>query len=162
MIVDEDHRVLSTGYNGAHPGGPSCLKGECPRGLSDVAPGSSYDTGAGSCVATHAEGNALLFARASVKGATLFCTDTPCDGCMRLIRSAGIARVVSPELLMREYGDDRDPKSVEYNKNLYPVDDPPVCERRGCGHVMSMHWDRENRVHTHCRSGCGCWEPLKP
>lgn len=32
-ILDKEHRLVSTGYNGAYPGGPSCLKGECPRGL---------------------------------------------------------------------------------------------------------------------------------
>lgn len=118
VIVDEDHRVLATGYNGSPPGGPSCLAGECPRGLhyrmshftdgdrwscgcgadwpcpQASVSGSSYDTGAGSCVAVHAEANALLFARASVKGATLYCTDEPCGGCARLIAGAGIARVV--------------------------------------------------------------------
>lgn len=95
VIVDADHRILATEYNGAHPGGPSCLAGECPRGQSDVAPGSSYDTGAGACIALHAEQNALLFARASVKGATLYCTDAPCGGCSRMIQGAGIGRVVS-------------------------------------------------------------------
>lgn len=129
VIVDEDHRIIVTGYNGSPPGGLSCLKGECPRGrhykqadkwchvhnetdcscadwrcacgeywpcTQAAQPGSSYDTGAGACVSVHAEANALLFARASVKGATLYCTDAPCGGCSRLIRGAGIARVIIP------------------------------------------------------------------
>jgi dCMP deaminase len=116
VIVDEDHRILATGYNGSPPGGASCLKGDCPRGRhfqsamgpeecicgadwpceEAVPPGSSYDTGPGACVSIHAEANALLFARASVKGATLYCTDAPCGGCARLIQGAGIARVVVP------------------------------------------------------------------
>lgn len=96
VIVDADHRVLATGYNGSAPGGPSCLAGQCPRGQSGVLPGSSYDTGPGSCISTHAEINAILFARTSLKGATLYCTDEPCGGCARIIASAQVARVVVP------------------------------------------------------------------
>ena len=32
VLLDRDHRVIGAGYNGTWPGGPSCLKGECPRG----------------------------------------------------------------------------------------------------------------------------------
>lgn len=101
VIVDAQHRILSTGYNGAPAGEPGCLTaGACPRGLQSlesVSPGSSYDTGAGSCIAVHAEANALLYADGwHLRGATLYCTDEPCGGCARLIAGAGIARVVTP------------------------------------------------------------------
>jgi dCMP deaminase len=117
VLVSPDHRVISTGYNGSPPGGPSCLEGECPRGrhylpydspgfctcgepwpcAEGVAPGSSYDTGAGACIANHAEGNALLYAGASnCAGATLYITDAPCGGCARLISGVGIIRTVYP------------------------------------------------------------------
>lgn len=32
VILDAQHRVVSVGYNGSYPGGPSCLEGQCPRG----------------------------------------------------------------------------------------------------------------------------------
>lgn len=32
VILDKDHGPVSFGYNGTYPGGPSCLKGDCPRG----------------------------------------------------------------------------------------------------------------------------------
>lgn len=96
-VLVRDFRIAATGYNGAESGGPSCLAGECPRGSSGVAPGSSYDTGAGACVATHAEANCLLYADfEDARGGVLYVTETPCDGCARLIRSAGVARVVTP------------------------------------------------------------------
>lgn len=96
-IFDTDHRVVSTGYNGAPPGGKSCLAGECPRAQSDVLPGSSYDTGAGACIALHAEQNAIIWADPQrLKGSTLYCTDVPCDGCARLIAGVGIAFVKTP------------------------------------------------------------------
>lgn len=97
VILDRRHRVVAAGYNGAPTGGPSCLAGECPRGRSDVAPGTSYDTGPGTCVAVHAEVNALMHtSRDQLEGATLYITDEPCDGCWRIVAASGVARVVWP------------------------------------------------------------------
>jgi hypothetical protein len=149
----------------------------------------------------HAEANALLFARASVKGATLFCTDEPCDGCSRLIQAAGIARVVWPDgersyarpmptntvILLGDNQiigtlqdgrinitvdkpvtvvprDDVDPAFTASNRKRGPVDDPPICERVGCGHLFSFHLysptaDQKDK-HGACSIGCGCQEPI--
>lgn len=97
-VLVKDRRIRSTGYNGAPMGAPSCLGGFCPRASSNVAPGSSYDTGSGACIAIHAEANALLFAsRDDCEGATLYITRSPCDGCFRLIKGSGVAIVVWPE-----------------------------------------------------------------
>ena len=98
-VLVKDKRIRSTGYNGAPQGAPSCLQGACPRASSTVQPGSSYDTGAGACIAIHAEGNALLFAsKDDCEGASLYVTRLPCGGCERLILGAGVARVVTPEV----------------------------------------------------------------
>jgi|SRR5882724_1462521 len=98
VILDADHNIVSVGYNGAERGGPSCLAGECPRAFSSVEPGSSYDTGPGACIATHAEGNCLLYAgRDKAKQGSLYVTREPCGGCMKLIKAAGIAEVYWPE-----------------------------------------------------------------
>lgn len=96
-IFDTERRLVSTGYNGSFPGGPSCLAGECPRAQSGVAPGSSYDTGPGSCHSVHAEGNAILFSdRGRLVDATMYITDAPCEGCLKLIKSTPISRIVWP------------------------------------------------------------------
>jgi dCMP deaminase len=101
VIVDEDHRVISTGYNGAPAGLPGCLSdGACPRGqksYEEVAPFSTYAEGAGACIAAHAEANALLYARTSCKGATAYITCPPCHGCSILLQAAGINTVIFPE-----------------------------------------------------------------
>lgn len=99
VILDVNHRVVSTGYNGAPSGRPGCLTaGACPRAGSDVEPGSSYDTGPGACTAIHAEANALLHGDwAAMQGATVYVTDEPCEGCRKLIRGAGLVRIVFPE-----------------------------------------------------------------
>ncbi len=100
VLMSDDHRIIATGYNGAPSGQPGCLTaGACPRGQSSVAPGSSYDTGAGSCIALHAEQNALLeVARATTVGTTLYVTDEPCGGCWRMIQGTCVTRVVWPAM----------------------------------------------------------------
>lgn len=111
VILDQDHRVASTGYNGAPPGRRGCLEGGCPRGLLNSAePYSSYDSGPGMCVSNHAEANALLYAdRSKIEGGTMYVTDKPCVGCTRLIANSGLAEVLwpgggsSPASLLHDY-----------------------------------------------------------
>lgn len=100
-IVVQGDRIVSTGYNGAPAGKPGCLTmASCPRGqmsITDILPGSSYDTGAGACIALHAEQNAILRAGLECRGGKLYLTHNPCDGCVRLIEGAGIAEVIWPD-----------------------------------------------------------------
>jgi dCMP deaminase len=96
-VLVRDNRIVSTGYNGSPPGGLSCLAGECPRAQSNVQPGSSYDTGPGSCIAAHAEQNAIIYAgRDKCLGSTLYVTEAVCGGCARMIEASGISRIVTP------------------------------------------------------------------
>jgi dCMP deaminase len=74
---------------------------EAPQGLcacgnewpcpDAVAPGSSYDTGPGACIASHAEANAVADAQRKGHGtlpdATLYVSCEPCEGCIRHIRN---------------------------------------------------------------------------
>lgn len=96
-LVVKDNDLISQGYNGAPAGRPSCLQGACPRARSTVAPGSSYDTGPGTCIAIHGEANALLRAGRDARGATLYVSCMPCDGCLKLADGAGIIRTVWPD-----------------------------------------------------------------
>ena len=95
-VIVKDHRIVSTGYDGSPPGGPSCLAGECPRGLltglAQHTVGSHDDS---DCVALHAEANAIAYAnRSDTEGATLYVTGQPCAMCAKLVAAAGIRRVV--------------------------------------------------------------------
>lgn len=94
MLVDQDHRIISTGYNGAPAGEPGCLTdGACPRAKAfGVRAGMGYEETA--CRAIHAELNAILYARRDLRGTTLYCTDEPCQQCSVQIAAVGIARVV--------------------------------------------------------------------
>lgn len=96
VIVDADHRIISTGYNGAPSGLPGCLEGACPRGqmsYEEIGALSAYDN----CISIHAEANALLYARVSLVGATMYITCEPCKDCAKLISGSGIVRTVFPK-----------------------------------------------------------------
>jgi dCMP deaminase len=123
VLVDQDHHIISTGYNGTVPGQPGCLSGACPRGCHHnialdggpgecacgaawpcedaVQPGSSYDTGPGACISLHAEQNCLLYAFTSVSEMMMYISDEPCDGCLKLMRGARISCVVTPLRVLR-------------------------------------------------------------
>lgn len=96
-IIVRDHTIISTGYNGAPSGEPSCLDGHCPRAnRTDVVHGTGYAESG--CRVIHAETNAIIRAgRDRCIGATLYVTTHPCDLCSSLIQAAGIARVVVQE-----------------------------------------------------------------
>jgi dCMP deaminase len=91
-VVVRDRRIVSTGYNGGPSGMPHCDQGGCPRAASDAPMGSTYDT----CIAIHAEANALLFCGPVERaGATVYCTDAPCFGCAKLLANSGVGEVVA-------------------------------------------------------------------
>jgi len=80
VVVDEQRRVLSLGYNGF------------PRGVVDH-PDRYANRAVKYKLVVHAEANAIL--TAYVGGATLYATKWPCSDCSKLIAQAGIARVVA-------------------------------------------------------------------
>ena len=95
-VIVKNHKIIATGYNGSAQGSEqSCgATGKCPRIFDPEAKHSEgeYD----SCWATHAEANALL--RSSweeMQGAIIYITGKPCPGCLKLIKSSGISRVVT-------------------------------------------------------------------
>lgn len=106
VIVNNDE-IIATGYNGAPRGEANCCDtGHCyrdehcePIGALAAKHGTQY----GSCVAVHAEQNAIISAaRKDMRGATIYlaCLDkrvdpTPCNMCDRMIKNAGITRIVT-------------------------------------------------------------------
>lgn len=95
-VIVKHNRIISTGYNASPAGGPSCLAGECPRGLLTYSQKPSL-SGYDDCVSLHAEANALLYAsRDECEGATIYITGQPCSWCARLISGSGITRTVFP------------------------------------------------------------------
>lgn len=91
-VIVHDRRIVATGYNGGPSGYAHCEDGGCPRAASPAPQGHDYE----SCIAIHAEANALLFSSPEERdGATLYCTGAPCFGCAKLISNSGISEVVA-------------------------------------------------------------------
>jgi dCMP deaminase len=92
-VVVRDKRVVATGYNGTPRGAKNCDEGGCERCNSLSVSGQGLDD----CVCNHAEENAICQAAyhgISIRGATLYCTHSPCLRCAKLLINAGIEEVV--------------------------------------------------------------------
>lgn len=84
-IVDENHRVVSVGYNG-FPTGVS--DDEFPWDRSGGVLDSKY------AFVVHAELNAILNSQRSVRGCTIYVSLFPCNECAKAIIQSGIRRIV--------------------------------------------------------------------
>ena len=84
VIVNDDHRIVSTGYNGSGAGNPHC---------DDVG----HTMRDGHCIATiHAEMNALLYCAKEgipVKNCIVYVTHFPCLNCTKALIQAGIKKI---------------------------------------------------------------------
>ena len=93
-VIVKDKRVMTTGYNGAPAGLPTCVeRGECLRKKLGIPSGTRHEM----CYAVHAEQNAIIQAAklgVNIDGSTLYCTHQPCILCAKMIVNAGIVRVV--------------------------------------------------------------------
>jgi len=88
-VLTKDTRIISIGYNG-----PPAGTHNCDEEFPDV--GCPRDSKNSCSLALHAEENAILYAvknGATLEGATLYLTLSPCISCARLIFSSGIKKV---------------------------------------------------------------------
>ena len=110
-VLVKDKYIVSTGYNAPPVGEPHC---EICTKSCETKDEAAYS----GCPSSHAEMNALLLAsKEEMQGATLYLagfdvrTGTwisakPCEICLRLIKNAGVARVVNKDGLLYERGAD--------------------------------------------------------
>jgi len=92
-ILVLDKHILSTGYNGAPKGLPHCEEVGCLREKLNVPSGERHEL----CRGLHAEQNAIIQAAVfgvSIKGSTLYCTNTPCVVCVKMLINAGVKEIV--------------------------------------------------------------------
>lgn len=103
-VIVKNDEIVATGYNGAPRGETNCCDaGECYRQRMGIPHGEQYEK----CVAVHAEQNAIISAsRNEMLGATLYlygydCMANevleaePCLMCRRMIKNAGITKVIN-------------------------------------------------------------------
>lgn len=87
-VLVRQHRILTTGYNGAPRGVAHCTEVGCTLVNEH-------------CMrATHAEANAVVQGAlhgVSLESATAYCTHQPCVNCSKLLISAGVAKIVYEE-----------------------------------------------------------------
>ena len=94
VLVNENHQIVSTGYNGVPRGIEHCTKETCTKLFEESGEKNEL------CPAVHAELNAILQAASagiSPEGATLYSTTKPCGNCTMAIINAGIKKVVYVE-----------------------------------------------------------------
>lgn len=93
-IAVKDKRILATGYNGAPSGIKHCIdRGGCLRDRYKIESGTNQQK----CFSVHAEENVIIQAAIhgiSLKGATLYCTHSPCVMCMRKIINAKFSQLI--------------------------------------------------------------------
>jgi len=85
VLVNARSHVVGTGYNGPASGLPHCER--CSR---------EHQSGAGLdvCPATHAETNALLQCRDVYQIETVYCTDSPCSHCIKLLLNTSAKTII--------------------------------------------------------------------
>jgi len=91
VLVDQNRRIIGTGYNGF------------PRGVDDCVERYEHRP-TKILMVQHAEANAVLQAVAEMKGATAYVTHHPCSSCAGVLIQAGVTRVVTrrPEEALAE------------------------------------------------------------
>lgn len=92
-VLVKDKNILATGYNGTPSGITHCSETGCLREQLKVPSGERHEL----CRGLHAEQNAIIQAArhgVNITDATLFCTNSPCIICTKMLINAGIRRII--------------------------------------------------------------------
>ena len=92
-ILVKDKHILSTGYNGAPKGLKHCDEVGCLREDLNVPSGRRHEL----CRGLHAEQNAIIQAAVfgiPIKDSVLYCTNTPCVVCVKMLINAGVREII--------------------------------------------------------------------
>ena len=104
-VVVKDKNILATGYNGTPSGITHCSETGCLREQLKIPSGERHEL----CRGLHAEQNVIVQAAKhgiNIEGATLFCTNSPCIICSKMIINAGVKEIVYldgyPDILSKD------------------------------------------------------------
>lgn len=91
VFVDENHRIISMGYNGPSEGDYHCLEAGCAK-----VDGDPETKQLKRCRGAHAEINGIINSQDAtrLRGATLYTVLYPCYDCMKSLNNAGIKEIV--------------------------------------------------------------------
>ena len=104
-VMVKGKNILATGYNGTPSGITHCEQAGCLRQQLNVPSGERHEL----CRGLHAEQNAIIQAAkhgVNIADATLYCTNSPCIICSKMLINAGVQRIIYregyPDLLSME------------------------------------------------------------
>jgi dCMP deaminase len=104
-VMVKGKNILATGYNGTPSGITHCDESGCLRQQLNVPSGERHEL----CRGLHAEQNAIIQAAKhgiNIADATLYCTNSPCIICSKMLINAGIQKIIYqegyPDLLSME------------------------------------------------------------
>ena len=92
-LLVKEKNIMATGYNGVPTGITHCAVTGCLRDQLNVPSGERHEL----CRGLHAEQNAIIQAArhgANIAGSTLYCTDSPCIICSKMLINAGIVDII--------------------------------------------------------------------
>ncbi len=104
-VIVKDKNILATGYNGTPSGITHCSETGCLREQLKIPSGERHEL----CRGLHAEQNVIVQAAkhgVNIEGATLYCTNSPCIICSKMIINAGVKDIVYldgyPDILSKD------------------------------------------------------------
>jgi dCMP deaminase len=92
-IMVKEKNILATGYNGTPTGITHCDITGCLREQLKVPSGERHEL----CRGLHAEQNAIIQAArhgTNIADCTLYCTNSPCIICAKMLINAGVCRII--------------------------------------------------------------------
>lgn len=91
VLVDENKRIISLGYNGPTTGDDHCLEVGCAKVDGDPKTGKLKR-----CRGAHAEINGIINCQDTrrLRGATLYTVVFPCYDCMKAMNNVGISEII--------------------------------------------------------------------
>jgi len=92
-VMVKEKNILATGYNGTPSGITHCDVTGCLREQLNVPSGERHEL----CRGLHAEQNAIIQAARhgiNISDSVLYCTNSPCIICTKMLINAGICKVV--------------------------------------------------------------------
>jgi dCMP deaminase len=118
-VMVKGKNILATGYNGTPSGITHCDRVGCLRQQLNVPSGERHEL----CRGLHAEQNAIIQAAkhgSNIAGATLYCTNSPCIICSKMLINAGIQKIIYqegyPDILSMEMLEESGVEVMEFSQ----------------------------------------------
>lgn len=126
VLVDQDNRIVSTGYNGFVAG---CDETKL-----------SWERPAKYLYVIHAELNALIYARRDLSGCRAYVTHGPCENCLKHLLQAKVKEIYYTDAsIMRDRGTCEQAKAIE---NLIKATGAIVKNINGKDYVSEL-WEKK-------------------